>query len=148
MSAFFFGVYMLGLASGAWLFGRFAEEKTAMKRLKMVKILQTVFTLGCVLLIDQTSFHSVFLIATAIFAISFLDGIEFPVADKLLRTLGKTPASSAGLLLFSDNAGALVAGLVSGLWLLPTIGMKGSFFLLTALLLTNLAILLVVSRRR
>jgi spermidine synthase len=148
MSAFFFGVYMLGLASGAWLFGRFAAEKTALKRLKVVKVLQAIFTLSCILLVDQTSFHSVFLIAIAIFAISFLDGIEFPVADKLLRTLGKTPASSAGLLLFSDNAGALVAGLVSGLWLLPTIGMKGSFFLLTALLLTNLAILLVISRRR
>jgi predicted membrane-bound spermidine synthase len=148
MSAFFFGVYMLGLASGAWLFGRFAAEKTALKRLKLVKVLQAIFTLSCILLVDQTSFHSVFLIAIAIFAISFLDGIEFPVADKLLRTLGQTPSSSAGMLLFSDNAGALAAGLVSGLWLLPTIGMKGSFFLLTALLLTNLAILLVISRRR
>lgn len=147
MSAFFFGVYMLGLAAGAWLFSQLKSGKSSFRRLKKIKVMQAFFTFACIILVDQTQLHGVITIASAIFLIAFLDGIEFPIADSILRSLGKSPADSAGLLLFSDNTGALIAGLISGLWLLPVIGMKGSFLLLASLLVTNLIILLVLSKR-
>jgi predicted membrane-bound spermidine synthase len=146
MSAFFFGVYMLGLASGAWLFGRITSKRPAIKRLQRVKILQVVFALLCVGFVDLTGFHSAILIAGAIFIIAFLDGIEFPVADSLFRKIGAQANRSAGTLLFADNLGALGAGIASGLWLLPTIGMKNSFFLLAILLAGNLLILLLIKK--
>ncbi|MGM0599051.1 MAG: hypothetical protein ACQETH_04455 [Candidatus Rifleibacteriota bacterium] len=148
MSALFFGVYMLGLASGAWLFGRIKQSGAALTRLKFVKFMQIVFTLLGVLFVDMTSFHSAALIAIAIFVIAFLDGIEFPVADHLLKAAGKKPPASAGMLLFADNSGALVAGLLSGLWLLPAIGFKGSFYLLGSMLTANLIVLLIISKKQ
>lgn len=148
MSALFFGVYMLGLAGGAWLFGHLEQTGAAFTRLKLVKFLQIVFTLLSVLFVDMTGFHSAALIAVAIFVIAFLDGIEFPVADSLLKAIGKKPSVSAGMLLFADNSGALVAGLLSGLWLLPAIGFKGSFYLLGSMLTANLVILLFISKKQ
>jgi spermidine synthase len=148
MSALFFGVYMLGLASGAWLFGHLEQTGAAFTRLKLVKFMQIVFTLLSVLFVDMTGFHSAASIAVAIFVIAFLDGIEFPVADSILKALGKRPSTSAGMLLFADNSGALVAGLLSGLWLLPAIGFKGSFYLLGTMLTANLAVLLIISKKQ
>jgi hypothetical protein len=52
------------------------------------------------------------------------------------------------MLLFADNSGALVAGLLSGLWLLPAIGFKGSFYLLGTMLTANLAVLLIISKKQ
>lgn len=137
MTAFFFGIYMLGLAGGAWLFGHRQSRRPAFSRLKRVKALQIVFTLAGVILLQSASWHNAYTIAAAIFIIAFLDGIEFPVADRILRDLGNSSSYSAGLLLFADNAGALLAGLSSGLWLLPTLGMQGCFVLLATMLAAN-----------
>ncbi len=146
MTAFFFGIYMLGLASGAWLFGIRQSAQDSFTSLKLVKVLQILFTLAGIAFIKSTFVHGATGTGIAIFTIAFLDGIEFPVADRILRNLGKTSANSAGMLLFADNAGALLTGLGSGLWLLPTIGMRGSFILLATLLILNLALLLVIAR--
>jgi predicted membrane-bound spermidine synthase len=147
MSAFFFGVYMFGLAFGAWLFGQIRIENTALKRLKVVKFLQVLFTLLCVVFVSKIEFHNALTIGTAIFIIAFLDGIEFPVADSLFRSTKTRPQTSAGILMFSDNLGALLAGLASGLWLLPTYGMKASFYLLGFMLSINLLFLFILHRR-
>lgn len=147
MTAFFFGIYMLGLAGGAWFFGRSATTKPAFTRLKWVKFLQILFVVAGVFLLESSVLHGAISIAGAIFLIAFLDGIEFPVADGILRNFGNNSSRSAGLLLFADNAGALSAGLGSGLWLLPTIGMQGCFVLLAAMLLANFAVLLLLPGR-
>ncbi|MFZ5952135.1 MAG: hypothetical protein ACOYXC_15630 [Candidatus Rifleibacteriota bacterium] len=145
MTAFFFGIYMLGLAGGAWFFGTQSGKMSSLKRLKVVKLLQIVFALSGLLVLESNWLHNATGIAAAIFAIAFLDGIEFPVADQIIRESGTTPAFSAGLLLFSDNAGALLAGLGSGLWLLPTIGMQGCFILLAAILSINMGSLIILN---
>ncbi|GAB4281361.1 MAG: hypothetical protein Kow0029_26390 [Candidatus Rifleibacteriota bacterium] len=146
MTSLFFGVYMLGLAFGAWLFGINQKGQPAFKRLKSVKFLQILFTLLCVMFMEEPQFHSTISIAAAIFIIAFLDGIEFPLADTLLRHSGRSTSQSAGILLFSDNLGALFAGLASGLWLLPTLGMKNCLYLLSFVLLLNAVILLSQSK--
>ncbi len=145
MTAFFFGIYMLGLAGGAWIFGSRTEKLPSFQRLRLVKFLQIIFTVSGIMILDSTRLHGATGIAAAIFAIAFLDGIEFPVADQIIRKSGTNPAFSAGILLFSDNAGALLAGLGSGLWLLPTLGMQGCFIMLTAILSINLGSLIILN---
>lgn len=143
MSALFFGIYMLGLASGAWLFGKINQHTDAFVRLKKIKLAQIAFTASAIFWVDMTWVHSALVIAIGIFTIAFIDGIELPIADALLRKSGHKNESSAGLLVFADNTGALAAGTLSGLWLLPAIGMKNSFALLAVALGLNLVTLLL-----
>ncbi len=147
MTALFFGIYMMGLASGAMLFGRVQLLQTAISRLKLVKVLQILFTVFCIYFVGMTQQHFAAMIGLMIFLIAFLDGIEFPVADSILRSAGRQASDSAGLLISSDNGGALVTGALSGLWLLPAIGMSACFSLLCAALLLNLAALMIFAHR-
>lgn len=147
MTAFFFAVYMLGLASGSITTGYIKDQLTASRRIIQVKSLQIVFTAFCVFFIQASDYHSALTISLMIFLIAFIDGIEFPVADSILRNMGQASPVSAGLLLFADSSGALFSGLLSGLVLLPAIGMRGCFYLLLICLAANLLSLLFFKRR-
>lgn len=147
MTALFFGLYMIGLASGAMLFGRVQLRTTAISRLKLVKLLQILFTSFCIFFVSMTQLHFSAMVGLMIFLIAFLDGIEFPVADSIMRSSGRKAADSAGLLILADNGGALVVGALSGLWLLPAIGMSASFALLCSALSLNLFALLIFAHR-
>jgi predicted membrane-bound spermidine synthase len=147
MTALFFGLYMIGLASGAMLFGRVQLRKTAISRLKLVKLLQILFSAFCIVFVSMTQQHFAAMIGLMIYLIAFLDGIEFPVADSILRSTGRQAADSAGLLISADNCGALLAGALSGLWLLPAIGMRACFSILCAALVFNLVALLIFAHR-
>jgi predicted membrane-bound spermidine synthase len=145
MTALFFGLYMLGLATGSRMFGYIHLRSAAVSRLKHIKLFQIVFTSCCIAFIDGFSLHSGPVIGGMIFLIAFLDGIEFPVADSILRGDGRSAHNSAGLLLFSDSAGAMLVGAISGLWLLPAFGMQKCFLLLCGALTINYAALLIFS---
>ncbi len=147
MTALFFGIYMMGLASGAMLFGKVQLHRTAITRLKLVKLLQILFAAFCIYFVSMTQQHFAALIGLMIFLIAFLDGIEFPVADSILRSSGRQAADSAGLLISADNGGALITGALSGLWLLPAIGMSNCFLLLCTALTLNLVALLIFAYR-
>jgi len=147
MTAFFFAVYMLGLATGSVTTGYIKDRAAAAQTLVKVKSLQIIFTAFCVFFIEASDYHSAMTISLMIFLIAFIDGIEFPVADSILRNMGKSAQNSAGLLLFSDNSGALFSGLLSGLILLPALGMRGCFILLLICLSANLLSLLFFKRR-
>jgi len=147
MTAFFFAVYMLGLACGSRTTGYIKDQLAAVRRIIQVKILQIIFTAFCVFFIQASDYHSALTISLMIFFIAFIDGIEFPVADSILRNMGRPVSLSAGMLLFADSSGALFSGLLSGLVLLPAIGMRGCFFLLLTCLLANLLSLLFFRRR-
>lgn len=147
MTAFFFAVYMLGLAAGSVTNGYIQNREIATKRIFQVKLLQILFTAFCIYFVDSSALHSGLSISLMIFLIALIDGIEFPVADSILRNLGIDAHNSAGLLLFSDNAGALFSGFLSGLILLPALGMKGSFYLLLIFLTANLVSLLFFRKR-
>lgn len=146
MTAFFFGVYMLGLATGSMAFGHIEKRCAAVRRLKQAKLLQITFTASCIVFVEQYSLHSAPIVGLMIFLIALLDGIEFPLSDSILRSIGRQAHDSAGLLLFADNSGALLAGALSGLWLLPAFGMQACFGLLCAALLINFSGLFIYSR--
>lgn len=147
MTALFFGLYMLGLASGAMTFGHLQQRAAAIKRLKHVKLLQIAFTGFCATYVYWHDLHSASVTGLMIFLIAFLDGIEFPVADSILRGSGRAAQDSAGLLLFSDSAGAMLTGLLSGLWLLPAFGMQNCFAMLCTALSINFIGLLLFSKK-
>lgn len=147
MTALFFGLYMLGLATGSMTFGRLQHRPEAIRRLKHVKLLQIVFTGLGILFVERYNLHSAAVVGAMVFLIAFLDGIEFPVADSILRGSGRQAHDSAGLLLFSDSAGAMLVGTLSGLWLLPAFGMQNCFALLCLILSLNFAALLLYSRK-
>ncbi len=147
MTALFFGLYMLGLAAGSCTFGHIQKRSAAIARLKHVKLLQIIFTGSCMAFVGLFNFHSGAIIGAMIFLIAFLDGIEFPVSDSILRGSGRDAHDSAGLLLFSDSAGAMLVGALSGLWLLPAFGMQNCFALLCMALTINYSGLLLFSRK-
>lgn len=147
MTALFFGLYMLGLATGAMTFGHLQRREAAIKRLKTVKLLQIIFTGAGVAYVSFSELHSAAVTSLMIFLIAFLDGIEFPVADNILRGSGREAQDSAGLLLFSDSAGAMLTGLSSGLWLLPAFGMQNCFAMLCTALIINYVSLLLFSKK-
>jgi len=99
------------------------------------------------LFVERYNLHSAAVVGAMVFLIAFLDGIEFPVADSILRGSGRQAHDSAGLLLFSDSAGAMLVGTLSGLWLLPAFGMQNCFALLCLILSLNFAALLLYSRK-
>ncbi len=143
MVAIFFGLYMLGLSAGAHL-GR-AWGFAAPGRLRALKASQFGMAAACLALLQFPAWHTGPVIGAAVFLVAFLDGIEFPAVDAILKGWGMAPGRSAGLLIFADNFGALWVGLASGIWLLPVLGMSGSLHLLAAALLVNLGALGVVS---
>ncbi len=147
MTALFFGLYMLGLATGSMAFGHIQVRAAAIRRLKHVKMLQICFAGFCALLVDYSDLHSAAFTSVMIFLIAFLDGIEFPVSDSILRGSGRVAHDSAGLLLFSDSAGAMLVGAFSGLWLLPAFGMQNCFAMLCIALTINFAGLLLFSNK-
>ncbi|NLI75708.1 MAG: hypothetical protein GX442_04610 [Candidatus Riflebacteria bacterium] len=135
MVALFFGLYMLGLSTGAHL-GR-AWGFATPGRLRVLKVSQFGMVAACLALLRFPAWHTGPVIGAAVFLVAFLDGIEFPAVDAILKGWGMAPGRSAGLLIFSDNFGALWVGLASGIWLLPVLGMPGSLYLLAAALLLN-----------
>ncbi len=147
MTALFFGLYMLGLAAGSKTSGHIQQRAAAIRKLRHVKLLQIVFTGLCMVFVEYYQLHSAPIIGMMIFLIAFLDGSEFPVSDNILRGSGSTAPVSAGLLLCSDSAGAMIIGASSGLWLLPAFGMRTCFALLCLVLLLNYLGLLVFSRK-
>lgn len=147
MTALFFGLYMLGLATGSKTSGHIQQRAAAIKKLKQVKLLQIIFTGLCMIFVDYYPLHSAPIIGMMIFLIAYLDGIEFPVSDSILRGSGRTAPLSAGLLLCSDSAGAMIIGASSGLWLLPAFGMRTCFALLCLVLLLNYLGLLLFSKK-
>ncbi len=143
MAALFFGIYMLGLATGAWL-GRRLGFATPM-RLRALKAAQVGMVGVCLALLRGAEWQTGPVIGAGIFLVAFLDGIEFPAVDALLRDLGLPRERSAGWLIFADNFGALWVGLVSGWWILPVLGLEGGLWVLVAALGLNFLALVTVT---
>ncbi|RCK78555.1 MAG: Spermine synthase [Candidatus Ozemobacter sibiricus] len=135
MAALFFGLYMLGLATGAWLGRRLGFATPA--RLRALKGAQVGMVGICLGLLRLPAWQTGPVIGAGIFLVAFLDGIEFPAVDVLLGVLGLPRERRAGWLIFADNFGALWVGLVSGWWILPVVGLEGGLWLLAAALGLN-----------
>ncbi|HNX74926.1 MAG TPA: hypothetical protein PLM07_12330 [Candidatus Rifleibacterium sp.] len=147
MTALFFGLYMLGLAVGARTSARIQHRAEAVSKLRQVKIMQIAFTGSGIFIVNLPAMHSAPCIGMLIFVIAFLDGVEFPVSDSILRGSGRKAPAAAGLLLGSDSAGAMITGVLSGLWLLPAFGMQTCFAMLCLALIVNYGGLLLFSHK-
>ncbi len=73
-------------------------------------------------------------------------GIGFPVANQLVQELRKEIGSRAGGLYLANTAGGVLGSLLTGLILLPTIGMKNTIGLLSIVVLLGLVPLVVDSK--
>ncbi|MBF0500513.1 MAG: hypothetical protein HQM09_10295 [Candidatus Riflebacteria bacterium] len=140
MTAFFFGIYMLGLAAGAS--GRTSGSLFRLKSLQALTLLIFTFLVGV------TGLHETAPVTAGIFWIAFLAGREFPLLDTALRELPMRALSgpaSASYLIWSDNIGALFAALLAGPWLFPILGIEGALMLSAgAMALNGLSLFVLV----
>ena len=63
---------------------------------------------------------------------ALLMGVGFPLANAMIQSAEETVGRRAGLLYLSNTLAAVIGSLVSGFWLLPTLGVQGSAAVLAA----------------
>lgn len=130
------GLFMLGLAFGAWLTGR-GSLGAAGKVLVAVESLQVVLVLGLPAAVGILSLSPyLFLLLSAV--AGFLTGAEFPVACRIGLSSGSEEGTVAGLFDACDHAGALVGAALTGLVLMPVFGLVQSALLLSCIKSTSL----------
>jgi len=74
-----------------------------------------------------------------------LTGALFPLAAHLLQRTGVRVAGAAGRLQWADHAGACAGALVTGVVLVPTVGVWGTCLVVSALVGTSLVLLAVTA---
>ncbi len=125
MSSLFFALYMLGLALGAFSSGRFAPD---WRVVRILKLGQLALAGAGLLVLQSPDFHSIWILGGMTFLVALVAGVEFPL---LSRLAGNTAGSVAGLVA-ADNIPAMLAAATAGIWMLPTLGMQGTWLLLAA----------------
>lgn len=143
MSAFFFGIYMLGLALGAYI----GEKKEINKffHLVILKAMQLCMTIICLFIILYESVQTFIYISLGIFTIAFLDGIEFPAVDNIYIRNNLNNSYSASILTFSDNLGASMIGFLGSIWLIPAYGYINLLFYSAITIFINLLLLILAN---
>jgi len=126
MASLFFGLYMLGLAGGSLFAGRVVPSWSAILRLKSA---QSIVALLCIPLVSHPEFHSAMILGGMTLLISMIAGCEFPL---LVRIAGNRP-EAVSRLVAADNLPAMMAGAIAGIWLLPGLGIGGTWILLATL---------------
>jgi spermidine synthase len=66
------------------------------------------------------------------FPVSFVSGLLFTLLGRALERAGLAPTRATGRLALANTAGSALGSLAAGFWLLPAIGVEGSFLLLAA----------------
>ncbi|HOT29711.1 MAG TPA: hypothetical protein PLU72_16160 [Candidatus Ozemobacteraceae bacterium] len=123
MASLFFALYMLGLALGGFVSRRF---KAAWGTVRLLKFGQLVLAGTGFLLLENPALHSLWTLGGMTLLVAVLAGVEFPL---LARLSGDTAGAVAGLVV-ADNLPAMLAAATAGIWMLPTLGMQGSWLLL------------------
>ncbi len=86
--------------------------------------------------------------AVGIFFVGFFGGLIFPLAAKIAIGEGKTTGRAAASITAADNIGACVGALLTGVALVPALGLAGVCVLLVLLKLLSAGVLFLASRAR
>ncbi len=125
MASLFFALYMLGLALGAFASRRFAPAWPTVRALKLG---QLALAGAGLIVLQSPNLHSIWILGGMTFLVALVAGVEFPL---LARLAGNSASAVAGLVA-ADNIPAMLAAATAGIWMLPTLGMQGTWLLLAA----------------
>jgi spermidine synthase len=123
------GLFMTGLATGAWLAGQVAPAKPV-RLLLALEAAQVVLVLLLPLLAGMLSFSPAAFMALSA-AVGFVTGAEFPLAARASLGSGLRVPAAAASLNAVDQLGAVVGAAWSGLFLVPALGVAWAAALLT-----------------
>ncbi|MCK4283082.1 MAG: hypothetical protein KAX44_02100, partial [Candidatus Brocadiae bacterium] len=135
------GLFMLGLALGGWLAGRWWPGR-ARGSLLVVECMQAVFVLALPMLARGLSF-SPFAFMLLAGAAGFLTGSEFPLASRISLLSGREAGTVAGIFDAADHLGALAGAAWAGLLLVPSLGVIQSAALLALVKCVSLVALVL-----
>lgn len=148
------GVYMGGLALGAWLGGRWADRRSGASLLRLYGALEAAVALGALLVgpvfsLSEPLFRvlwrslgegsalylalRVLLVGVALAAPTTLMGATLPVLAKFFSTSSALAAREAGRAYAVNTLGGVLGTLAAGFWLVPAIGLRSTSFIAAAL---------------
>src|SRR5579872_4799763 len=152
------GVFMGGLALGAWWGGRQADRRQQAALLRLYGILESGIALSALavpllLAASEPIFHAlwnsigqitalyaalrVLLMGVVLIVPTSLMGATLPVLAHFLSDTRQAAAGEAGRAYAINTFGGVAGTLASGLWLIPTFGLRATTFVA---ILLNLAI--------
>ncbi len=152
------GVFMGGLALGAWWGGRAADRRQGGSLLRLYGLLEAGIALSAALVpfliaasepIFRLLWNSVgeiaplyaalrvLLVGIVLIVPTTLMGATLPVLSRFLCDSGEEAARHAGLAYAVNTFGGVAGTLLSGFWLIPTVGLRATTWVAVAL---NLAI--------
>jgi len=147
------GIFLLGISIGAFTGLKVNSGKerwllTSEFSIVFLCILGFSFS-GKLHLIN--SFFSFGFISLSLFLIGFFSGLEFPVGSSFLLSSKKRLSESVSALLVSDMTGAMIGSFMIPLFLLPVLGIRGAFGIISLVNISSfmvLALRMILGRER
>lgn len=148
------GVYMGGLALGAWLGGRWADRRSGASLLRLYGALEAAVAAGALLVgplfsLSEPLFAGlwrslgegsaiylglrVLLVGVALAAPTTLMGATLPVLAKYFSTSSALAARESGRAYAVNTLGGVLGTLAAGFWLVPAVGLRSTSFIAAAL---------------
>lgn len=161
------GVFMGGLAVGAWAGGRAADRRSGAALLRLYGILEGGIALSAaavpfLLTASEPVFHRlwnsvgeltalyaalrVVLMGLVLAVPTTLMGATLPVLSRFLADSGAAAAAEAGRAYAINTFGGVAGTLASGLWLIPAIGLRATTLIAVALNVAIAAAALALAR--
>lgn len=137
----FFGAFMLGLALGASniMYGLFLNRRPAAVRLVELEAVYTFLLVITPILftvifsIPSLTAYIEILLLLWLMILAFVMGAILPTAARMIEEQGTTLLSMAGWVDAFDCAGGALGALITGLFLVPVIGLLNLFYILAGL---------------
>ena len=148
--------FMVGVAKGGWFITTLLSQmreplkffiKVDLAIIIFSLVLPSVFYILNPYLDSPGAFFFLkILFLTLSFVSGFLIGAQFPLANKIYLEYNKNISKTAGTLYASDLIGGWVGGVIGGVFLLPVLGLLGSFIVVVFLKLVSFVIIISFSR--
>ena len=125
-------LFMLGMTLNACLINRLLKTKFASKLLPLISVGFVAFLF---LVYIYPPLNSVVYFSVLFFLAGFFCGSYFPISGFYLKKLKSSNRDAASNLEFADNIGGAVGSILCSIILLPIVGLAGSLFLFSFLLI-------------
>ena len=125
-------LFMLGMTLNACLINRFLKSKFASKLLPLISVGFVVFLF---LVYIYPPLNSIVYFSVLFFLAGFFCGSYFPLSGFYLKKLKSSDRDAASNLEFADNIGGAVGSILCSIILLPIVGLAGSLFVFSFLLI-------------